>query len=172
MADQIEPYVPANAGDIIRAADWNQAQIKAREALATHEQKANEALAAHDHAHGDGQPIPREGIAQNAIDGSRIDPNAEVKLKSLELSGPLKVDARDILDEIDKLLASVPGSGERDFAARNLVVDGIYYFLGKDWGNIIPGHGGLLDRANSMVIVIPIAFYFSYLVLGHGITPP
>ena len=134
MADQIEPYVPANAGDIIRAADWNQAQIKAREALATHEQKANEALAAHDHAHGDGQPIPREGIAQNAIDGSRIDPNAEFKLKSLELSGPLKVDARDILDEIDKLLASVPGSGERDFAARNLVVDGTAQLRGSKGG--------------------------------------
>lgn len=42
----------------------------------------------------------------------------------------------------------------------------------KDWGNIIPGHGGLLDRANSMVIVIPIAFYFSYVVLGHGIVLP
>lgn len=35
----------------------------------------------------------------------------------------------------------------------------------KDWGDIIPGHGGLLDRANSMVIVIPLVYYYSYVVL-------
>jgi len=34
----------------------------------------------------------------------------------------------------------------------------------KDWGDIIPGHGGLLDRANSMVVAVPLAYYFSYLV--------
>jgi phosphatidate cytidylyltransferase len=34
----------------------------------------------------------------------------------------------------------------------------------KDWGDIIPGHGGLLDRANSMVVVVPLAYYFTYLV--------
>jgi phosphatidate cytidylyltransferase len=38
----------------------------------------------------------------------------------------------------------------------------------KDWGHIIPGHGGLLDRANSMVIVIPLVYYFTYLVLAYG----
>lgn len=36
----------------------------------------------------------------------------------------------------------------------------------KDWGDIIPGHGGLLDRANSLVVVIPLAYYFSFMVLG------
>ena len=35
----------------------------------------------------------------------------------------------------------------------------------KDWGDILPGHGGLLDRANSMVIVIPLVYYFAYFVL-------
>jgi phosphatidate cytidylyltransferase len=30
----------------------------------------------------------------------------------------------------------------------------------KDWGSILPGHGGLLDRANSMVVVIPLVYYF------------
>ena len=37
----------------------------------------------------------------------------------------------------------------------------------KDWGHILPGHGGLLDRANSMVVVIPLVYYFSYIVLGY-----
>ncbi len=35
----------------------------------------------------------------------------------------------------------------------------------KDWGQIIPGHGGLLDRANSMIVVFPLVYYFSYLLL-------
>ncbi len=38
----------------------------------------------------------------------------------------------------------------------------------KDWGDILPGHGGLLDRANSMVVVIPLVYYFTYLVLNYG----
>jgi len=38
----------------------------------------------------------------------------------------------------------------------------------KDWGDILPGHGGLLDRANSMVVVIPLVYYFTYLVVEFG----
>ena len=41
----------------------------------------------------------------------------------------------------------------------------------KDWGQVIPGHGGLLDRANSMVIVIPLVYYFSYLLLIGARSP-
>ncbi|HLO18343.1 MAG TPA: CDP-archaeol synthase [Anaerolineales bacterium] len=37
----------------------------------------------------------------------------------------------------------------------------------KDWGQIIPGHGGLLDRANSMVVVIPLVYYFAYIILKY-----
>jgi phosphatidate cytidylyltransferase len=38
----------------------------------------------------------------------------------------------------------------------------------KDWGAIVPGHGGLLDRANSMVVAFPLAYYFTYFVMNYG----
>ncbi len=34
------------------------------------------------------------------------------------------------------------------------------YFEVKDSGNIIPGHGGVLDRFDSFMLVLPVAYYF------------
>lgn len=36
------------------------------------------------------------------------------------------------------------------------------FFAVKDSGNIIPGHGGVLDRFDSFMLVLPVLYYFLY----------
>jgi len=105
MADRPDAYVRKDPGDIIRSGDWNELQIRAREELRGHKHTGKE----------DGTLIPRAGIEPNAIDGSRIDPVADVTVKTLTTSGnltvngDLKVNGKAILGDIADLLATVKG---------------------------------------------------------------
>lgn len=50
----------------------------------------------------------------------------------------------------------------------DLVASAIKRMAGiKDYGNIFPGHGGMLDRIDSILFTVPVVFfYFKFIILG------
>jgi phosphatidate cytidylyltransferase len=41
----------------------------------------------------------------------------------------------------------------------------------KDTGNVLPGHGGILDRIDSHLLVAPVAYYLIILLNNQGWPP-
>lgn len=65
------------------------------------------------------------------------------------------------------VLVSVAGQ------AGDLMLSSIKRDIGiKDMGVVLPGHGGILDRFNSLLLVAPAAFHFILYFVGFGLSGP
>ncbi len=120
MAERPNAYFRKNPGDVIQSNEWNELQVKAREEIRAHRHTGNE----------DGSPIPRAGIETGAIDGTLIDPAAELNVRTLTTSGnltvkgDLAVNGKALLGDIADLLATVQGLQDDKLSRRGDTVSG------------------------------------------------
>ncbi|MBV8614991.1 MAG: hypothetical protein JOY66_14680, partial [Acetobacteraceae bacterium] len=87
MSDAPKPYVPRNPNDLLRAADWNEIQVKTRQDFETHTHTG--------------------GAQGTKLTGEAIDPSTSLTVQNATISGSLTVRARQLLAEIDALTAKV-----------------------------------------------------------------
>lgn len=69
------------------------------------------------------------------------------------------------LDSIEKLIIlSIIASIVSQFG--DLIASKLKRSIGiKDYGNLIPGHGGVLDRFDSIILAAPVIYYYVYYIL-------
>ena len=68
------------------------------------------------------------------------------------------------------VIALISGIGAVISQCGDLFASGIKRHYGiKDYGNLIPGHGGILDRFDSVIITAPIIFILFYIVKKGGL---
>ncbi|WP_255991719.1 tail fiber domain-containing protein [Chitinolyticbacter albus] len=90
MADRPEPYIKKQPGDIMLAADWNEAQVLARADIET--------------------------VRTQAINGARLEPGSSARLAELALSGDLKFsNGKSLLQSLDALTASIKTASDAKF---------------------------------------------------------
>lgn len=112
MAERPNPYVRKDPGDVIRSGDWNELQVQSREEVRSHQHTGGT----------DGLKIPREGIEPKAIDGSLIDPAADISVTKFAVADELKVDSKAILS--DAVVTGKLGIGTTAIPTAPLEVNG------------------------------------------------
>lgn len=121
-----DPYVKRDAGDIISASDWNEAQIKARTQIETH-------------THQGGEQGPQ-------LTGAAVDPATTLTVAALEVTGELSVNTRKVLAEIDAITGRLAGFVAKagDTMTGQLAANGGIALNGSEIrlrGNSDRGHG-------------------------------
>ena len=87
----------------------------------------------------------------------------------------LSFDLNEILLETEEGMLLIKGNdlhvnrlslekGEVDIEGK---IDSLAYSEIKDYGKLIPGHGGILDRFDSVIFTAPVIYYLATLLAGN-----